>query len=209
MVKIRIRSRLVAQPVPDPEDQIFHTVLLSRPPGVIPMLSSVAVHGIGALILLMLAPYLSVYDRDTVDLSRFHVEPLRLTLTEPIFLPVPERSQAPKVKPPPQQGPWTVMRPVQTVHLPPRPGQPPPHSESNCRSRGVSRSRHPLLFSRTSIRGRSHRCRRCHRWHSGPARRRISLSRFQPRKEIKPGRTEEPLAACQTGGDAQLGCAES
>jgi hypothetical protein len=100
MLIVRIRSRLIAEPMNDSEDPIFHTVLLARRPGTVPLLLSLAAHGVGVLLFLILAPHLFFYDRDTVDLSRFRVEPLRLTLTEPIFLPPPERSRTSKLRQP-------------------------------------------------------------------------------------------------------------
>ena len=157
------------------------------------MLCSVFTHCVALTFVVLLGPRLFFYDRDTVDLSRFHVEPLRLTLDEPFFLPPPPKGERPAPKPqkaPPQPARDTAAK------AQPSPDSAPPALSASARVELPAPRRKPVnapiimqpdydpraLPPVTAVPPMAFWARQAPDLPKPPA----------PRTEIKPGRTEAP-----------------
>jgi hypothetical protein len=81
--------RIIIEREPAPpalaESELFKSAMTKRRPNLRAFFGSLAVHVAMLALVVAVSQYLSWYHEDDVDWSRFHVEPLRLHLAEPIF----------------------------------------------------------------------------------------------------------------------------
>ena len=83
---MRFRIIVERDPAPPVEElELFKSVMTRRRPKFRAFLGSLAVHVAMLALIVAVSRYLSWYHEDDVDWSRFHAEPLRLHLAEPIF----------------------------------------------------------------------------------------------------------------------------
>ena len=89
-MKLVIRSDYLSISPDQAEDQVLSLSLIpSHRLGILPLVVSTAFHAFASVVFMVVSPYLFSIDPDTVNLARFHVEPLRLSLNQPLYLPVP------------------------------------------------------------------------------------------------------------------------